>query len=82
MEHRIIDPPRSQFERLPTPLTSGERQLIDLFEGTESGKCTFNQRVTPDLVLLNPSVGIAEIKDWDLNAMEYFAKSTSINGPG
>lgn len=23
MEHRIIDPPRSQFERLPTQLTSG-----------------------------------------------------------
>ena len=80
MERRIIDPPRSQFERLPTQLTSGERQLIDLFDEELSPKWEMYIQphlngLRPDLVLLNPSVGIAvfEIKDWDLNAMKYFA---------
>ena len=81
MEHRIIDPPRSQFERLPTPLTPGERQLIDFFDEELSPEWEMYIQphlngLQPDLVLLNPSVGIAvfEVKDWNLNAMEYFAQ--------
>lgn len=80
MEHRIIDPPRSQFERLPTQLTPGERQLIDFFDEELSPNWEMYVQphlngLRPDLVLLNPSVGIAvfEVKDWNLNAMEYFA---------
>ena len=81
MEHRIIDPPRSQFERLPTPLTPGERQLIDFFDEELSPEWEMYIQphlngLRPDLVLLNPSVGIAvfEVKGWNLNAMEYFAQ--------
>ena len=80
MEHRIIDPPRSQFERLLPKLTPGERQLIDLFDEELSPKWEMYVQphlngLRPDLVLLNPSVGIAvfEVKYWNLNAMEYFA---------
>ena len=77
MEHRTIDPPRSQLPKL----TPGERQLIDLFDEVLSPKWEMYIQphlngLQPDLVLLNPSVGIAvfEVKDWNLNAMEYFAQ--------
>ena len=81
MEHRIIDPPRSQLERLLPELTPGERQLIDFFDEELSPEWEMYIQphlngLRPDLVLLNPSVGIAvfEVKDWNLNAMEYFAQ--------
>lgn len=78
---RIIDPPLEHFELLPTPLTKGERAVIDLFnEKLEPDWEIYVQPhlngIRPDVVLLNPSVGVAvfEIKDWDMDAMHYFAQ--------
>lgn len=73
---RVIDPPRSAFGRLPTKLTAGELQVIDLFDGhlTPSWEMYVQPHLNglrPDLVLLHPNIGIAvfEVKDWDLTAL-------------
>ena len=78
---RIIDPPLEHFELLPTPLTKGERAVIDLFNEKLPPEWEIYVQphlngVRPDVVLLNPSVGIAvfEIKDWDMDAMHYYAQ--------
>ena len=82
---RLIDPPRSAFGRLPNSLTEGERQVIDLFDRHlgptwEMYVQPHLNGLRPDLVLLNPDVGIAvfEIKDWDLSAMRYFVSGSHL----
>lgn len=82
---RLIDPPRSAFDRLPNRLTDGERQVIDLFDrdldpAWEMYVQPHLNGLRPDLVLLNPDVGIAvfEIKDWDLSAMRYFVSGSDL----
>ena len=72
---RIIDPPRDQFGQLPTPLTPGERQVIDLFDKklTAQWKIYVQPHLNglgPDIVLLHPRVGVGvfEVKDWNLGA--------------
>ena len=82
---RLIDPPRSVFDRLPTSLTDGERQVIDLFDRHldptwEMYVQPHLNGLRPDLVLLNPRIGIAvfEIKDWDLSAMRYFVSGSDL----
>ena len=74
---RIIDPPRDQFGELPTPLTPGERQVIDLFDQKLPAEWEIYVQphlngLRPDIVLLHPGVGVAvlEVKDWDLGAYE------------
>ena len=32
MQQRIIDPPKKQWDLLPTPLTPGEREVFELFD--------------------------------------------------
>ena len=75
---RIIDPPIDQLPNLPTPLTDGERQVLELFnaklpEEWEIYVQPYLNGLRPDFVLLNPNVGIAvfEVKDWNLDAMDY-----------
>lgn len=75
---RLIDPPRTALDRLLTPLTSGEREVIELFDARLPPEWEFYVQphlngLRPDLVLLHPDVGIAvfEIKDWDLDALPY-----------
>jgi hypothetical protein len=75
---RIISPPLDQLSSLRTPLTQGERKVLDFFlkhlpEEWEIYIQPHLNGLRPDFVLLNPKVGIAvyEIKDWDLNAMPY-----------
>ena len=70
---RLIDPPKSDLSRLPTPLTAGQQAVLDLFDrrlqdGWEFYVQPHLNGLRPDLVLLNPKVGIAvfEINDWDL----------------
>lgn len=82
---RLIEPPRKDFERLLTPLTPGERQLIDLFDEELDPNWEIYVQphlngLRPDLVLLNPHIGIAifEVKDWDLSAMRYFASGSPL----
>ncbi len=77
MQQRIIDPPKDQWDRLPTPLTSGENKVYNLFDAGlplewEMYIQPHLNGLRPDLVLLNPYAGIAvfEIKDWSLNTLQ------------
>ena len=79
---RVIAPPREQHNKLLTPLTDGERRVIDLFDaklqpGWEIYVQPHLNGLRPDIVLLHPGAGVAvfEVKDWDLGAMQYYAES-------
>ena len=78
---RIIDPSRDKLDQLLTPLTDGERKVIDLFDQKLPAEWEIYVQphlngLRPDIVLLHPGVGIGvfEIKDWDLAAIEYYAR--------
>jgi len=75
---RVVSPPIDEFDRLRTPLTEGEKKVFNIFnEGLNEDWEIYVQphlnNLRPDFVLLNPKVGVAvfEVKDWDLEAMEY-----------
>lgn len=81
---RLIDPPTDQHDKLLTPLTNGEKKVIDLFDRylPQEWEIYIQPHLNglrPDIVLLHPKVGIAvfEIKDWDLNAMHYYTEQSS-----
>ena len=74
---RHIDPPREHWNRLPTPLTPGEREVLELFDAKLPAEWEMYIQphlngLRPDLVLLNPKVGIAvfEIKDCTLTTIQ------------
>ena len=79
MSQRVISPPLAALDALPTvPGWAGERKVILFFdrllpEGWEIYIQPHLNGLRPDLVLLHPEHGIAvfEVKDWDLDAMEY-----------
>jgi hypothetical protein len=78
---RVIDPPRNKFNKLLTPLTDGERRVIELFDAHLLPEWEIYIQphlngLRPDIVLLHPGVGVAvfEVKDWDLGAMQYYAE--------
>lgn len=80
-EQRRVEPPLAELHRLPTPLTAGERAVLDLLHSRldvswEIYIQPFLNGLRPDFVLLNPRNGIVvlEVKDWDLDAMRYFVK--------
>lgn len=75
---KTIEPSLEELTRLPTPLTAGERVVLDYFalhlgQSWEIYVQPHLNGFRPDFVLLNPKVGIAvvEVKDWDLTAMDY-----------
>lgn len=75
---RFVSPPIDQFEKLRQPLTDGERIVFDLFNTHlpiewEIYLQPHLNGLRPDFVLLHPQVGIAvfEVKDWNLQAMQY-----------
>jgi hypothetical protein len=79
---RIVDPPRYELDSLRQPLTAGERRVFELLdrELDEAWEIYLQPHLNglrPDFVVLNPNVGIAviEVKDWNLDAMDYFVKS-------
>jgi AAA domain len=79
---RVIDPPRDRFDKLLTPLTDGERRVIELFDAHLLPEWEIYIQphlngLRPDIVLLHPMVGVAvfEVKDWNLSAMQYYAES-------
>ena len=85
---RHIDPPQEQWDRLPTPLTPGEREVFKLFDERlplewEMYIQPYLNGLRPDLVLLNPYAGIAvyEIKDWNLNSIQYSIQSETTKNP-
>ena len=84
---RIIDPPKVQFSKLPTPLTAGELRVVELFDANLPPEWEIYVQphlngLRPDIVLLHPHVGIAvfEIKDWDLEAMHYYSEAAKNGG--
>ena len=89
---RITSPPKDQFDVLRQPLTRGELLVFDFFDkyldpSWEIYVQPHLNGLRPDFVLLNPDVGIAvfEVKDWDLDSIQYsvkpqFNKSPSLWG--
>ena len=82
MQQRIIDPPKEEWHRLPTPLMPGEETVYNLFNEVLPLKWEmyiqpYLNGLRPDLVLLNPNAGIAvfEVKDWKLSTIENVVKS-------
>lgn len=70
---RVIDPPRSEHHLLDPPLTAGEAALVDVLDGVLAPEWEIYlqaplNRLRPDIVLLNPRVGVVviEVKDWRL----------------
>lgn len=87
MAHRIISPPYADLNRLRQPLTAGERKVLDLFnsqlpDGWEIYIQPHLNGLRPDFVLLNPKggIGVFEVKDWDLNAMQYSTRKDAWGG--
>ena len=82
MAQRVVDPPMAELDRLANALTDGERLAIDFFNEYLPPEWEMYIQphlngLRPDLVLLNPAVGIAvfEVKDWDLDRVEYYVDS-------
>jgi hypothetical protein len=78
MPVRLIDPPLDEIRKLPTPLTTGEQMVLEYFSQHlgQSWEIYVQPHLNgyrPDFVLLNPKVGAAiiEVKDWDLDAIDY-----------
>ena len=78
---RRVDPPWDSLDQLPTPLTVGERQVIQLLHQKLPDVWDIYVQphlngLRPDIVLLHPRVGVAvfEVKDWNLAAMDYYAQ--------
>lgn len=83
MNDITVIPPIDELERLPTPLTPGESRVLALFleqlpDGWEVYVQPHLNGLRPDFVLLHPENGIAvyEVKDWDLDALDYFFQGT------
>lgn len=75
---RVISPPKSEFAALKPALTAGEQEVVDFFDRNlpiawEIYVRPYLNGLRPDIVLLHPQAGIAvfEIKDWNLDAMDY-----------
>ncbi len=76
--NRVISPPLSEINKLRQPLTDGEKitlQYLDqnLPPAWEIYIQPHLNGLCPDIIILNPCVGIVviEIKDWNLEAMSY-----------
>ena len=85
---RLIDPPREQWDKLQTPLTTGERVVAELFDAKLPNDWELYIQphlngLRPDFVLLNPNAGIAvfEVKDWDLTALDYYVDYSGTGEP-
>jgi hypothetical protein len=85
---RFMSPPRDELPFLRTPLTAGEKIVLEFFDRNLSKDWEIYIQphlngLRPDFVLLNPKVGIAvfEVKDWNLNAMPYRVKYSSTEQP-
>jgi len=78
---RIVSPPIDQLGNLRQKLTKGEKLVFEFFHKHLSKQWEIYLQphlngLRPDFVLLNPDCGIAvfEVKDWNLDAMEYSVK--------
>lgn len=85
---RVVSPPVSEFSKLRQPLTAGERIVFDFFNTYLAPEWEIYLQphlngLRPDFVLLNPKVGVAvyEVKDWNLNAMNYYMHCDHVRPP-
>lgn len=81
---RVIHPPVVEHVNLRQRLTDGEQQVFDLFSRSlplewEIYVQPHLNGLRPDFVLLHPNVGIAvfEVKDWNLDALDYYPKEVA-----
>ena len=79
---RFVSPPKNELNKLRQPLRPGEILVFEFFDRylDEDWEIYIQPHLNglrPDFVLLNPRIGIAvfEVKDWNLDAMDYFFKS-------
>lgn len=85
---RFVSPPKSDLHKLRQPLTEGELWVFNFFDEYLAPEWEIYLQphlngLKPDIVLLNPEVGIAvfEIKDWDLNAIKYRVEKQIVGPP-
>jgi hypothetical protein len=85
---RFVSPSIEHLDSLRQPLTAGERMVFDFFNETLAPEWEIYIQphlngLRPDFVLLNPNVGIAvfEVKDWNLQAMRYWAEERPGKAP-
>jgi hypothetical protein len=78
---RFVSPPADQLNNLRQSLEDGERIVFDFFNTHLSPEWEIYIQphlngLRPDFVLLHPKAGIAvfEVKDWNLDAMEYWVE--------
>lgn len=78
---RLVSPAVDQLKKLRQPLTRGELLVFEIFDKYLSPEWEIYIQphlngLRPDFVLLNPNsgLGIFEVKDWDLDAMEYYTE--------
>ena len=83
---RFVSPPKAEHHKLRQPLTSGEKMVFEFFDThlPEHWDIYLQPHLNglrPDIVLLSPKIGIAvfEIKDWDLDAMQYWVETEPNN---
>lgn len=82
--NRVISPPKSAWPKLRQPLEKGEEKFIEyldnkLHKDWEIYIQPHLNGLCPDVVILNPRVGIGvfEVKNWNFNAMNYYLKNDS-----
>ena len=80
---RTVSPPQDALGKLRQPLTSGESRVFDylnenLHEDWEIYIQPHMNGLRPDFVLLHENAGIVvvEVKDWNLDAMQYEVEET------
>ncbi len=85
---RMVSPPINQLEKLRQPLTAGEKMVFNFFNKNLPSEWEIYihphlNGLRPDFVLLNPNSGVAifEIKDWDLDAMDYWVEERGGKAP-
>jgi hypothetical protein len=83
-----MSPTREELGRLRTPLEPGELRVLKFFDDHLAAEWEIYVQphlngLRPDFVLLNPLVGIAvfEVKDWDLDAIDYRVEPGGMNAP-
>jgi hypothetical protein len=82
-----IEPPLAELGSLRQPLTEGEWRVLEFLRLNLGSRWEIYVQphlngLRPDFVLLNPAVGVAiiEVKDWDLDGLQYFYKNVE-HGP-
>ena len=85
---RVIDPPRDDWDSLPTRLTVGERAAIELFDRSLAADWEiyvqpYINGLRPDIVLLHPrqGLGVFEVKDWDPKYSRYWVSEREGHEP-